>query len=298
MVNGDVTEIDDATLEIGVKGGDFQTLATFQGDFYADDSDIDLTGMLTVDVNGQTVTLFDGEVNIPRGTAGGDAEDGDDSVADFKVAGLEFDLTQLTFTPGILQLQGSVKLPTEWGDVSFSVNDPNYLQITSAGAVSITGADIALPDFHFNLFGADIESTGLQAHYLAGTTGEPGEPGTPDSLEISGEVKIGAEIKGVMFTIDADLSASDDPTMDNYILIESTNNINSPYTVNVKGVFSFTDNFFIPPPGQGLRHPSGAWRSTRWTRSIPARSRCSSRGPASTSTAPWACCRGTSTRSG
>ena len=71
VVNGDVTEIDDATLEIGVKGGDFQTLATFQGDFYADDSDIDLTGMLTVDVNGQTVTLFDGEVDIPRASPAG-----------------------------------------------------------------------------------------------------------------------------------------------------------------------------------------------------------------------------------
>ena len=102
-----------------------------------------------------------------------------------------------------------------------------------------------------------------------------------------------------MFTIDADLSASDDPTMDNYILIESTNNINSPYTVNVKGVFSFTHNFFIPPPpAKGFGIPSGSLAVDTVNRSIPARSRCSSRGPASTSTAPWACCRGTSTRSG
>ncbi len=257
--DGKVTKIENAKLEIGLRGGTFQSLTTFEGDFYADNSEIKLDGTLTVDMYGQTVTLFDGEIDIPRGQSGGDADGGDDSVANAKIAGLEFDLTKITFVPGMLQLEGSVKLPTKWGNLTFSVDDPNYLQIKSDGSVSITGADIDFPDAKFSLFGVDVESTALHIHYVAETTGEPGQPGTPASLKISGEVKLSADIKGVQLTIDANLQASDDPSKDSYILISSNNNINTPYTIDVKGVFSFTDNFTIPPlPAKGFGIPSGS----------------------------------------
>jgi len=246
--------IDNAKLEIGLKSAvPFQALTTFEGNFYADDKLIQLDGVHTVFVTGPDGTnpvpkvLFRGLLALPRGQAQAPPQPKAGNAADpFTVAGLKVEVTDIAFASGQLQLQGSIALPDEWGGISLEIKNPNKLTISPDGSVGITGGNLTFPDKKFKLLRFDVETKGMQVRYQAGQPApEPGQPSTLQNLKISGKLSITAKLASDNPFVDrevvleADLVANPEmPSMDNFIQISATNNINIPYRVSVKGQLS------------------------------------------------------------
>ena len=254
VTDGEINKNDDGfdisgVVEIGLSDGPFEPLATLDGMFVINDQVIRADGSLTTNLGplGE-ITLFNGSFEIPRGQAGSEDVQDDDSADEddngLSLAGLDVALSGITFENGALNIQGSVTLPDVLGNIKIAVEDDHQIVVDSDG-VSVTGGVIEFPNVEFSLFNSvDVQATDLAIEYISGEPSTtPGGDDTPDQLLFRGSV----EIMTSLFTASASfLPDPDDEDDDAFIRIQSVNNINDPFEIDVVGELAMA-NVMIGP---------------------------------------------------
>lgn len=206
------------TVQIGLK--DLSPLVQMNGTVTFDASTIDANGVFSADFAGTWQPLFTGEVqfNIGAGTAALANEVLGSLPASYLPAGLAVKFDNIAFTPGGLELQGALTLPTALGGIQLSVAGGNKMVISSNG-LAITGGAIQFPNTSFSLFGKiGVQASGLSASYTAST----------NDFKIHG-----------MLAIPTLHNATFDLTDPNYLDV-------SPNGVSVQGTLSAADIQIVP----------------------------------------------------
>jgi len=224
---GNSTFTASGTIEIGFEPGNGQTfepLLTVDGMVSYNTSDITVDGIVTADIGNLSLPVLQGSFVIPVGHADtSNLQDTGNSHTQ-RIAGLPIDITSLSLIPagqGVsapeINVYGSITLPSPL-DTTIS----GGLLIASQG-LRLESGSISFPDVSFDLWGLDIDATGLSVSYNS----------TSDQLILQGSVKLPH-----IFDVTADFSGDG-----NGIFIGS-------YGVNLAGSLSLQN--LTLPGGWGL----------------------------------------------
>ena len=208
------------TVSIGpdasLTGGVFKPELTVAGNLYINGEKLSAEGLVTTSITGSSQGLMNGsfEILIDKDTTYY-VQDTDAAVAsEVTIAGQE--LRYSTMKIGVsngaakLDLQGDIKLPTEFGSNAITLSGNQYLSLTSAGK-SLNGATMTFDDVEIDLPYLDLTAEQLSVEYVAaaGTQSE--------ALRFRGKV-----VLPEVFDATADFTTDTYAGTDGYIEVSAT----------------------------------------------------------------------------
>ncbi|BAZ18812.1 hypothetical protein NIES4071_106970 (plasmid) [Calothrix sp. NIES-4071] len=194
-------------------------------------SDIKANGVVYSNIRNIAAPLFSGNFSIKKGqTTTISLEDTKlNTPTEFKLVGLDIDLTKLALQSEKIALQGTIKLPTMLGGTSFDINTDNWLLIEQDG-ISLTGGQIKVPATGLkfaNLF--NFESSDLLLNYQK----------QPEALKIQGQAQISIPLLRNL------KSTANFSSPDKYILIKASQD--NGVEVDAVGRLTLLENLTIVP---------------------------------------------------
>ncbi|MBI9018982.1 MAG: hypothetical protein JEZ07_17160 [Phycisphaerae bacterium] len=181
------------------EGQDFNPVISADGQISFDGNIIDFAGLISINVLGQEMNLFDGEFQFDVGSLVTSSLNNAAGVIPnkFTVAGTEVNLAKIEFAipegktvaDTQLELQGSVKLPDDMGGFELSIVEPHKLIVSPTAGVSISGGKLTLPDLEIFMFGGELKmiAKDMSVEYIAEVTVP--EP-VPAALRFRGSVSL------------------------------------------------------------------------------------------------------------
>lgn len=170
------------TILIGLKPGagqTFEPLVRFVGTASYDSATIQLTGAVYAEIGTTRAELFDGDWTIGVGQSTSNALEATPGSPTFTLAGLSVTISALTLTAEGIKLQGAISLPTTAsgsaapfsfaanGSLSLTVDGDHSILISDSG-ISVSGAELQVPDVSLQYQGVIFNATGLTATFDGG----------------------------------------------------------------------------------------------------------------------------------